>query len=157
MAVRESTGFVAAAMAGQSFASIFANGCIEIRSGAQPDLADLPATGTLLAVVTRDGGAWNAGSPLNGLNFMQAGRSVVRMPAEAWWITGLDTGTAAWARLVGNSPDDGGASATAPRIDFAIGQATEDEAFPAGAQLVLPSTAISPATNRPLTQFVYAR
>lgn len=150
MAVRVSTGYANAILGATSFASLFHNGCIEIRSGPQPASADMPATGTLLARITRDGVPWTAGSPSGGLQFVRDGRYVRKEPSHLWMITGLDTGTAGWFRLIGNAPDSG-FSTTLPRIDGTVGLSGGGDV-----QMFLPNLSITPETLIPQDAWWYA-
>ena len=97
-----STGFVHRRNNGESFADIFNNGVIEIRSGVQPASADAAVTGTLLARITRNGGLWVAGSPSNGLQFVASGRFVAKHPDHVWRLVGIANGIAGYYRLLPN-------------------------------------------------------
>lgn len=157
MAVRTSTGFASRILGPESFATIFQGGSIEIRSGTQPASADEPATGTLLARITRDGLLWTAGSPTNGLEFVNAGRYASKNFSHSWRLKGIAAGTAGWFRLVGNAPDDGGTSTTLPRIDGAIGLLpAEGETLVGDFQMLLPSLAITIGLERSIDQWYYA-
>lgn len=151
MAVNTSTGFATALLGGASFASIFNNGVIEIRSGPQPANADAAATGTLLAYITRDGGVFTPGSPTNGLQFEHNGRMIFSNPLHQWVITGVGTGVAGWFRLRGNAPDDGAFSLALPRIDGAVGL----YGAPGDIQLQMTTTSIVPSTTIHMTQWFY--
>lgn len=142
MAVQLSTGYVQRRNEGHSFASLFNGGCIELRTGAQPANADMPATGTLVGRITRDGAEWSPGSPTAGLRFTATGRYMSKDFADVWRLVGLDTGEPGWMRLIGNVADAGGASLTAPRIDGAVGLLGDTT----DVQLFLPTLALSPAT-----------
>ena len=89
--------------------------------------ADSAASGTLLARITQNGGAWTAGLPTNGLKFVVAGPYVVGDPTQLWRMNVSATGTAGWYRLYANAADTGGASFDYPRIDGDI-SATAGEA-----------------------------
>lgn len=138
-----STGYVARRNAGESFASIFNNGSIEIRTGAQPANADLPPTGTLIGRITRGGGLWAHGNPSNGLQFVAAGRYVTKHPDHIWRLVGQATGMAGWSRLVANPLDDGSLSDTLPRIDGAIGLVDAS----GNIQMFMPDLAITASLN----------
>lgn len=146
MAVRLSTGYIARRNAGDSFASIFDGGSIEIRTGPQPDSADMAASGDLVARITRNGAEWTPGSLTAGLRFDATGRYVVKRMADEWRLVGSGTGIAGWARLVGPATDSGGASVELPRIDGAIDLigATTDS------QLFLPLLSITPEISMPI-------
>lgn len=103
----------------------YTNAVLEIYGGAsQPaDSGDAEA-GTLLAVITRGGGAFTAGNAANGLNFDAAVNGVLsKAAAETWTGNGLPaagTGTAAtYFRFYANAFIKG-ASTTAVRFDGAI-------------------------------------
>lgn len=101
------------------FASTFANGVIEIYSGAQPASADAAVTGTLLGTVTLNSGAFTPGSPTNGLTFAAASGGAVNK-SGVWSCNGVAAGTAGWFRLKANATDAGGASTTLPRLDGSV-------------------------------------
>ena len=142
MACRESTGYVQRRNEGSSFKQLFDGGCIEIRTGQQPATADLPATGTLIARVTRDGGVWAPGNPANGLIYDVDGRYAMKRFVHTWRLQGLAAGDAGWCRVVGVNGDSGGASLSEPRIDGAVGLigAVTD------VQMFLPVLSITPET-----------
>lgn len=147
MAVRTSTGFEALIFGSRSFESIFENGCIEVRSGPQPDSADLPPTGELLARITRDGEAWEPGSSEGGLRFSRSGRYVMKNPADIWRLKGLASGVVGWFRLLPNQEDTGLLSVTAPRIDGLMGVLPEAGETFTDTQIFLPTTSITSSTT----------
>ena len=101
------------------FAATFANGIIEVRTGAQPASANAATTGTLLGTITLNSGAFVAGSPTNGLTFAAAtGGSVSK--SGVWSFNGIAAGTAGWFRLKGNALDNDALSTTLPRLDGSI-------------------------------------
>lgn len=125
MAVRLSTGCVNALAGGAlgqgSFVQIFQDAVIAVRTGVQPADADAVETGTLLGLVTVNGGAFTLGNPTNGLNWEAAIEGVCAKPqAEEWAIIPTTTGTPGWARIYTNDFETG-ASDTAVRIDIACG------------------------------------
>lgn len=101
------------------FAATFANGIIEIYSGAQPATADAAVTGTLLGTVTLASGAFTPGVSTNGLTFAAASGGAVSK-SGVWSFNGVAVGTAGWFRLKGNAADAGGVSTTLPRMDGSI-------------------------------------
>lgn len=101
------------------FGATFANGVIEIYSGAQPANADAAVTGTLLGLVTLNSGAFTPDSPTNGLTFAAAANGAVAK-SGVWSFNGVANGTAGWFRLKGNASDVGGVSTTLPRLDGSI-------------------------------------
>jgi len=141
MSTLYSTGFVAARNQGAGFTTLFRNGCIEVYSGAQPDSADRPPTGNLLARITRNGGPWMAGVPDNGLQFVAAGRYLLKEPAHVWYLNGLADGIAGWFRLLPNAPDPQTHSLTAVRIDGAVTMP------PSSGELLMSESTITPTTS----------
>lgn len=101
------------------FAATFANGIIEIYSGAQPATADSAVTGTLLGTVTLASGAFTPGVSTNGLTFAAASGGAVSK-SGVWSFNGIAAGTAGWFRLKGNAVDAGGISTVLPRLDGSI-------------------------------------
>lgn len=101
------------------FGATFANGVIEIYSGAQPANADAAVTGTLLGLVTLNSGAFTPGVSTNGLTFAAASGGAVSK-SGVWSFNGIAAGTAGWFRLKGNATDAGGVSTTLPRLDGSI-------------------------------------
>lgn len=122
MTVKLSTGLRNDIVGSVGFAGALANGVMEIYSGPQPLAADNAPSGTLLGVVTLNGGAFNAGAPTNGLNFDPASNGTAAKPAaDSWKFTGLAAGTAGWFRFKGNAADAGAQSTTLARLDGSIG------------------------------------
>lgn len=155
MAARSSTGFISALLGGAAFADIFLNGRIEIYSGPQPASADAAVTGTLLATVTHDGGAWVAGAPGAGLRFSTSGRFATKNFDHVWIMKGIAEGTAGWYRLRGNAADAGGISLVLPRLDGAVGLPPEPGTDLIDIQLYLTDTAITPGLERQMPYFYY--
>lgn len=130
------------------FAATFANGVIEIYSGAQPATADSAVTGTLLGTVTLNSGAFTPGSPTNGLTFAAAsGGSVSK--SGVWSFNGIAVGTAGWFRFKGNAVDAGAASTTLPRLDGSIAVS--------GADMNLSNIAITIGAPSTIDSFTYAQ
>lgn len=148
----ESTGFASMKIGPNAVADILMDGCIEIFTGAQPANADAPQTGTLIARITRDGGAWTPGSPDNGLRWVQDGRFAAKDPSHDWVLTGLGTGVAGWFRVKGNEADGGALSLLLPRCDGAIGQTGASGDY----QLLLPNLSITPSYAVAINQWWYA-
>lgn len=147
MTVKLSTGLRNAMAGTTGYSGALNGGVILVFSGPQPVSADAPATGTLLGIVTLNGGAWEAGDPANGLVLdTPAGGGVTKPPAAVWKFTGLAAGQIGWFRHVGNALDDGSASATLPRIDGAAGVGTGDAKF----------STLTVAVGQPVSLDVYA-
>jgi len=125
MTIRLSTGLRNNLAGNTGFAATFANGIIEIRSGAQPASADNAVSGTLLGTVTLNSGAFTTGSPANGLTFATATGGAVSKTG-VWSMNGVATGVAGWFRLKGNATDDGSASTTLPRMDGSVATSGAD-------------------------------
>lgn len=127
MTIRLSTGLVNAMVGTVGFKGAFANGVIELRSGNQPATADSAATGTLLGIVTLNGGDFTAGVATNGLNLDTPVDGKVTKPLlDAWSYTGIASGTIGYARVKGNAVDDGSSSTTAVRMDLSCGVSGAD-------------------------------
>ena len=107
------------------FASTFANGIIEIRTGSQPTSADAAATGTLLGTVTLSSGAFTPGTATNGLTFATAADGSVSK-SGVWSFNGVAAGTAGWFRFKGNALDNDAISTTLPRLDGSIATSGAD-------------------------------
>lgn len=134
MTVRYSTGLLnkllgdSAVTAGSNgLAGILKDGIIEIYSGSQPATADSAVTGTLLATVTQNAGAFTPGVATNGLEFnAPSGNTLTKASGETWQYTGVAAGTAGYFRFKGNAVDAGGSSTSLPRIDGSIGTISGD-------------------------------
>ena len=118
--IRLSTGLRTNLAGTTGFASTFANGVIEIRTGTQPTSADSAASGTLLGLVTLASGPFTPGSATNGLTFAAAANGAVSK-SGTWSFVGIAQGTAGWFRLKGNGVDEGEASTSLPRLDGSVG------------------------------------
>lgn len=119
-----------------------AKGEIQFYSGPQPPSPDSAPTGTLIGVVTVNGGVWAAGNAANGLSFGTPTSAVLnKASGETWTFTCSTPGTIGWGRFIANttagsgslgagSPDvgaaDSPATATFPRMDFSVGITTGD-------------------------------
>ena len=111
------------------FAATFANGVMEIRTGAQPADADQAATGTLIGLVTLNSAAFTPGTATNGLTFAAAASGAVAKTG-VWSFVGINAPgaglTAGWFRLRGNAADVGALSTVLPRLDGSIGTSGAD-------------------------------
>ena len=121
MTIKLSTGTRNGLAGTSGYGALFANGIIYIYSGPQPLTADAAPTGTLLGIVTKDGGAFTPGSPTNGLTFAAVADGAITKSTDNWKFTGLAAGTAGWFRQVGNAADSLAASTTAVRMDGSVG------------------------------------
>lgn len=134
MTVRYSTGAINRALGDNAvsgvnngLAGIFKNSYIEIYTGTQPASADNAATGTLLARVTNNGGAFSVNSPTNGLQFNPpSGGAITKATGQTWQYEGLAVGVAGWARLCANDSYMNTSSNTDARMDMAVGSSTGD-------------------------------
>lgn len=119
MAVRLSTGMVNAAA--NAIRTAYANAVVAVYSGTQPASADAAETGTLLGLITKDGGEFTPGQVTNGLNWDAAVDGVCLKPsAEEWAIIPSVGGTAGYARVYANAMVTG-ISTSAVRFDLACG------------------------------------
>ncbi len=144
--IRLSTALRTALAGTTGFASTFANGIIEIRTGTQPATADAPATGTLLGTVTLASGAFTPGVATNGLTFAAAASGAVSK-SGVWSFVGIAAGTAGWFRLKGNALDNDLTSTTLPRLDGSIATS--------GADLNLSNIAIAVSAPSTIDAFTF--
>lgn len=146
MTVRLSTR-VRTNMAGDvGFGATFANGVIDVYTGAQPATADAAATGTLLGRVTLNSGAFAAGTATNGLTFAAAADGSIGKTG-VWSFNGIAAGTAGWFRLKGNGLDNDALSATLPRVDGSIATS--------GGDMNLSNISIAVASPNTIDSFVF--
>lgn len=113
--------------AGGSWAGVFKNYVIGLFDGTQPASADDTEAGSLLALLTLNGGAFVAGQPGNGLNFALSATGKLGIAVdpvtgltEVVRGTGLKDGTASWFRIYDNSYTTG-ADTTSARMDGTVG------------------------------------
>jgi hypothetical protein len=152
MTVNASTGFRALILGPRAFESIFDGGCIEIRSGAQPETANMAPTGTLLGRISLNGLTWTPGSSVNGLKFRRNAQRITNSVIDGPWVLkGIANGIAGWMRLRAVN-DDGSLSSSAPRIDGEVGNTTDEGNF----QLRLPTLTISNTSAIPITSWWFA-
>lgn len=100
---------------------------LEIYSGTQPSSAEDAETGTLLAVITDDGGTYTDTTGVNGLTFKAGDAGIMsKTAAQTWKGDGVADGTAGWFRIYqkahakGADPGD----ETYLRLDGRIGTTT---------------------------------
>lgn len=148
MALNLSTGFRTALLAGTSWKEQFDGGVIYIYTGAQPDTADLAATGTLLGTISISAGEWTAGLPGNGLVYEQSGLYMQKPDVAYWYLKTVAAGVAGWFRVVGNAPDSGD-SVTSPRIDGLVGTSEEP------AEMVWDATTLASGATYRLDSFLF--
>ena len=150
MTIRLSTFTRNGMLAGSGFKTLFAHGCIEIRSGPQPTDADSAATGTLLGLVTVGAGSFTPGTSTNGLTFDNpVAGTISKAAAENWQWVGIADGIAGWFRLRGNPADAGAAdpSFTLARMDGSIANS--------GADLLMSNVQIATGAPDAITQFAW--
>lgn len=119
--------------AGNSCVDAMAKGMIEIRTGSQPATADDAETGTLLARITLNSGAYTDLATY-GISMKAVGAALNKADGEVWSGVAIADGVAGWFRFYDSSATHG-SSTTAKRIDGAVAQS--------GAQMNLPSTNIT--------------
>lgn len=133
--------------------ALLQGGCIEIYAGDKPLTANEAPPGLLLARVTRDGGAWTAGSPANGLQWVLANGFVVKPADHVWVIKGIATGEASWFRIKGNAVDNNDFSLAALRLDGTI--QVDSYQGPESFDFYMPTLQITPATSRIINDFAF--
>lgn len=106
---------------------IFENGVIHFYSGSRPASADAAETGTLLAVITNEGGAFTPGSAANGLQFQEAvGGEITRADGQDWRTNAcLATGTIGYGVLYDNDRTLG-PTTTGVKTMFTVGTSGAD-------------------------------
>lgn len=130
MAERISTGDVQISAA--ALRTAYTNGVLSIfGGGTQPATADAAETGTLLCLITLNGGAFTGGTATNGLNFdAPVGGVLSKAAAETWKGNGLvaaGTGTQATHFRFYDNAYVTGTSTTARRFDGAISTSSTSE------------------------------
>lgn len=111
---------------GGSIKDLFKDGVIHIYSGSKPADADQGETGTLLAIISKDGVAFTADLPDNGLEFGSVSGAMsstfeLSKNTDTWQDNlGLANGNAGWFRFYDNSYMTG-VSTTAIRFDGVCG------------------------------------
>lgn len=148
MALNLSTGFRNSLLIGEGWKEQFDGGVIQIYSGAQPDTADLSATGTLLGTISIMGASFVPGLPANGLVYEISGVYVQKPDTDLWYLRTVGAGTVGWFRVVGNATDTGD-SLTLARVDGAIGTSA------APAEMVWDVTTVATDTTYRLDSFLF--
>lgn len=149
MPLQVSEGFKQAILGPKSFVQIFRYGAILVFAGTQPDTANDAAGSSPIARITNNGGAWAAGSILNGLQFTQGGVWINDDPAQSWVLKGLGTGIASWFRLVENTDAGLNASTSLCRIDGGV------TTVPTAGALRLSTVAINPGSSVLVDHFFF--
>lgn len=147
MAIRMSSALQNHLLGNGPLVTAFSFGVIHIYSGPQPESADMPPTGTLLARITDGGGAFNHGSPDNGL-LLQAlpqYNTAVKSPLQTWVLTPLSTGDAGWWRFKANAADADAESVANIRLDGAV--------VAPFTEMYLPSVSIVPGQPQTIDMF----
>ena len=142
MALQLSTGLRNQLLDTGSFRSIFNLGFVKIYSGTVPASADAAIIGTLLDTISNNATG-------TGITFASAaaGGVITKTVAETWSGTSVAAGTATHFRVVGAS-DTGVLSTTQPRLQGLVATA--------GAELILPSTALLSATLYTIDNFSFS-
>lgn len=102
-------------------------GVIHLYTGAKPASPDDAEAGSLLAIITNNGGAFTPGAQANGLRFGAAVDGLISILAGQTWKTDacLATGQVGWGRFYANARTQG-ASTTAVRVDFTVSTSGAD-------------------------------
>ena len=122
MTLRLSSGLRDAIATNYGLGRLLNKGCIEVYSGTQPEFADLPPSGVLLARITQDGlappTAWNEAGGLQLQLGMIAGDLINK---GVWVLKGVASGSPGWWRFLVPKHDEGLLSLSSHRIDGAAG------------------------------------
>ncbi len=102
-------------------------GVIHLFSGAKPASPNDAEAGTLLAIITDNGGAFVSGQQTNGLRLGAPAAGVLNILAGQNWKSNscLATGVVGWGRFYANTVVQG-ASVVGVRFDFTVGVAGAD-------------------------------
>ena len=136
MTVRLSSGLRTAIVTNYGLGAVMQYGHIRIYTGTQPDSADLPPTGSLLAVVCADGITPVPSTTTGGLELAGGVAPGSLVLGGNWIIKGRSSGVPGWWRFVGCELDTDLPTSYFPRIDGVLGES-----------LVLGFNDITPATN----------
>lgn len=125
MAELRSTGYKNARA--NAVKDIFENGVIHLYSGSRPASADLAETGTLLAVITNNGGTFVPGEAGNGLQFADAAGGEITTAEGQDWRTNacLANGTIGYGVLYDNDREMG-PTTTGVKTMFTVGTSGAD-------------------------------
>lgn len=94
------------------FKTTFDAGVIDLMAGPMPADANNAQTGTILARITKAGGAWVAGVSTNGLVYDNTNGVLSIHSGDTWSGTVLVSGTVGYALVRGNAADDNAAHLT---------------------------------------------
>lgn len=121
MTIKLSSGLRTAMVGFYGLSSMMLGGHIRIYSGAQPETADHPITGTLLGWVSQNGVTPIPFQEDGGLQLTQGHVDGSLVKEGVWVLTGAANGTPGWWRFQWGGEDDGGVTTYLPRIDGAVG------------------------------------
>lgn len=142
MTVRLSSGLRTAIVTNYGLGAVMQYGHIRIYTGAQPDSADLPPTGSLLALVCADGITPVPSTTTGGLELAGGVAPGSLVLGGNWIIKGRASGVPGWWRFVGCELDTDLPTSYFPRIDGVLGES-----------LVLGFNDITPATSVAVASF----
>ncbi|MDH5857805.1 hypothetical protein [Lampropedia aestuarii] len=122
MTNRLSSGLRHSMVSNYGLGSMLNFGHIRIYSGTQPDSADLPPTGVLLAVVSAGGIDPVPGTQTGGLEVDVGSEYGQLVNVGNWVLKGKANGVPGWWRFVWSAPDNDSESQYYPRLDGAVGE-----------------------------------
>lgn len=108
---------------GKALKELLTNGVLGLYSDSQPASSNDIENGSLLVLLTKDGGAFAGGSPTNGLNFEGISEGKLSKNGDTWKGVGIAAGTIGWGRFFDNKYTIG-ASENAVRFDGVAGVGT---------------------------------
>lgn len=120
MTIRLSSGLRDAVVTNYGLGAMLFRGYIQVYSGDQPDSADMPPAGTLLASITQGGLPIPVpGNDAGGLLLQLGAYAGEIINDGTWTLKGVATGTPGWWRFIATPLDAGLLSSTACRMDGA--------------------------------------
>jgi hypothetical protein len=139
--IKLSTGLRAAILGQFGVMAMMYQGVIDLYDDAPPATPDEPPNGRLLARVSKNGLAFQAGSGTNGLELVQRYDASLA-DNGTWYVGGLENGTLTWWRWKWKLADPDTQSRYYPRVDGLVGES-----------LILPSREVSPTSILKIDEF----
>ena len=116
-----STGLVYAWLNSAGLRSILYGGYIDLYGGTRPASPDHPRASVIVATVTQNGLNWTPPPENTGGLLLDMRLPQFLEKSGNWVLNGRAGGVPTWGRWHGPTPDDGGFSIEALRLDFDVG------------------------------------